>query len=166
MIGYVVDRRRSLAIGAILVTAVLQVALASAGEPVTAENAWIPWAPPAIKVHAGYMTVVNRSDVDQVIVGAHSPAYERVELHQSTVKDGLSQMRAVDEVVVPAHGRVAFEPAGLHLMLIGAKRASVVDGPVPIVLRLRGVEQVAVTAVIRRRDGGPSSGHHHHGASH
>jgi len=159
--------RRSLAIGGAFVGAVLCAALASAGEPVlTAEDAWVPWAPPAVKVHAAYMTVVNRSGVDQVIVGADSPDYERIELHQSSVKDGLSQMRAVEEVTVPPYGRVAFEPAGLHLMLIGAKRTSVVDGHIPIVLRLRGGEQVTVAAVIRRRDGGSqSSGHHHHGAA-
>jgi len=101
-----------------------------------------------------------------VIVGADSPDYERIELHQSSVKDGLSRMRAVEEVTVPPYGRVAFEPAGLHLMLIGAKRTAVVDGRVPIVLRLRGGEQVAVAAIIRRREGGSqSSGHHHHGGS-
>ena len=41
---------------------------APAAERLTAENAWVPWAPPAIKVHAAYLTIVNRSDIDQLVV--------------------------------------------------------------------------------------------------
>jgi copper(I)-binding protein len=66
--------RRLAVIGNALVGAALvTVVLASAGESLQAENAWVPWAPPGPRVHAAYMTIVNRGATDQVIVGVESP---------------------------------------------------------------------------------------------
>jgi periplasmic copper chaperone A len=136
---------------------------APAAERLFAENAWVPWAPPAIKVHAAYMTVANRSDDDQVIVGADSPDYERVELHASSVRNGLSEMRAVDRIAVPARKQVAFAPGGMHIMLINPKRTYAVDDRVSVVLRLQGGEKIETAAVVRRRERAQEPAHHHHG---
>jgi len=141
--------------------------VAPAAERLVAENAWVPWAPPAVKVHAAYMTVANRSDDDQVIVGADSPDYERVELHVSSVSNGLSEMRAIDRISVPAGKQVAFAPGGTHIMLINPKRTYAVDDQVRIVLRLQGGEKVETSAVVRRRERSQEPArepaHHHHG---
>ncbi len=163
MIGGWLDLRRLAVIGSALVGAALvTVVLASAGESLKAENAWVPWAPPALKVHVAYMTIVNRGATDQVIVSVESTDYERIELHRSVIKDGVSTMQAIDEVRVPANGRVEFAPTGLHLMLIGPRRPQAVDGHVQIVLRLSGGEQVDVSAVVRRRDDAGHGAHSHH----
>jgi copper(I)-binding protein len=163
MIGGWLDLRRLAVIGSALVGAALvTVVLASAGESLKAENAWVPWAPPVLKVHVAYMTIVNRGATDQVIVSVESTDYERIELHRSVIKDGVSTMQAIDEVRVPANGRVEFAPTGLHLMLIGPRRPQAVDGHVQIVLRLSGGEQVDVSAVVRRRDDAGHGAHSHH----
>jgi periplasmic copper chaperone A len=156
-------RRRFLVIGAVG-AAFYAAAQLSAAERVSAENAWVPWAPPTVEVHAAYMTIVNRSNQDQSVVGAESPDYQRVELHSSSVKNGVSEMRDVDQVAIAANQRVALEPGGLHLMLIGPKRPHAVDERVRIVLRLQSGELVEVSAVVRRRDTGSHAGHDHHGA--
>jgi copper(I)-binding protein len=75
----------------------------------------------------------------------------------------MSAMRGVDRVTIPANGRVAFAPAGLHVMLIGPARTLAVNDRIRVVLRLRGGGEVAVSAVIRRRDGGDRAHHGHHG---
>jgi periplasmic copper chaperone A len=163
MIGGWPEPRRLAVIGSALVGAALVTAvLASAGESLKAENAWVPWAPPGLTVQVAYMTIVNRGATDQVIVSAESTDYERIELHRSVIKDGVSTMQAIDEVRVPANGRVEFEPTGLHLMLIGPRRPQAVDGHVQIVLRLSGGEEVAVSAVVRRRDDAGHGAHSHH----
>jgi periplasmic copper chaperone A len=136
--------------------------IAPAADRLAAENAWIPWAPPAIKVHAAYLTVVNRSNVDQVIIGAESPDYERVELHGSSIRDGVNEMRSLDRIPVPAHERVTFAPGGLHVMLINPKRAYGVDERIHLVLRLGSGDQVEASAVIRRRERGNDRPHRHH----
>jgi len=163
MIGGWLELRRLAVIGSALVgAALITVVLASAGESLQAENAWVAWAPPALKVHVAYMTVVNRGAIDQVIVSAESTDYERIELHRSVIKDGVSTMQAIDEVRVPANGRIEFAPTGLHLMLIGPRRPQAVDGHVQIVLRLSGGERVEVSAVVRRRDNAGHGAHSHH----
>jgi copper(I)-binding protein len=136
---------------------------APAAERLTAENAWVPWAPPAIKVHAAYLTVVNRSDGDQLVVGAESPDYERVELHSSSIKDGRSEMRPLDRIAVPANTRIAFEPGGMHLMLINPKRAYAINDRIRFVLQMQGGERLEASAVVRRREQGREPEPHHHG---
>ena len=163
MIGAWLELRRLPVIGnAIVGAAFVTVVLASAGESLKAENAWVPWAPPGLKVHVAYMTIVNRGATDQVIVSAESTDYERIELHRSVIKNGVSTMQSIDEVRVPANGRVEFAPTGLHLMLIGPRRPQAVDGHVQIVLRLSGGEEVDVSAVVRRRDDAGHGAHTHH----
>src|SRR5258705_4072179 len=77
-----------------------------AGASLDAEGAWIPLAPAGLKVHVAYMTIVNHAPTDKHILGADSPDYERVELHRSTIKDGVTSMEAVEEVRVQPHRRV------------------------------------------------------------
>ena len=163
MIGRWLELGRLAVIGSAVVGAALMtVVLASAGESLQAENAWVPWAPPGLKVHVAYMTIVNRGATDQIIVSAESTDYERIELHRSVIKDGVSTMEAIGEVKVPANGRVEFAPTGLHLMLIGPRRPQALDGRVQIVLRLSGGEEVDVSAVVRRRDDAGHDAHSHH----
>jgi len=153
---------RSCAAGALIAAALC---VSASAETVVAENAWVPLAPATAKVHAGYMTLVNRGASEVAIVGATSPDYERIELHRSAVKDGMSIMETVGEVAIPANGRVAFEPTAMHFMLIGPKRAYAADENVRIVLRLRGGEDVGVSAVVKRR-GAARADHSHHGHGH
>ena len=163
MIGHWLELRRLAVIGSAVVGAVLMTVVpASAGESLQAENAWVPWAPPGLKVHVAYMTIVNRGAIDQIIVSAESTDYERIELHRSVIKDGVSTMEAIGEVKVPANGRIEFAPTGLHLMLIGPRRPPTLDGHVQIVLRLNSGEEVDVSAVIRRRDDAGHGAHSHH----
>ena len=97
-------------------------------------------------------------------VSAESPDYQRVELHSSSVKNGVNEMRGLERVAVPANNRVTFEPGGLHLMLIGPKRPRAVGDRVRIVLRLQNGEPVEVSAIVRRRNAESPVGHDHHGA--
>jgi copper(I)-binding protein len=150
---------RSAVIGGALLALGAGTTLADAS--LSADDAWIPLAPPALKVHVAYMTVVNRGTTDRIIVGADSSDYERVELHRSVLKDGVSSMQAVESVTVPANGSVAFAPTGLHLMLIGPKRPQIIDGRVTIALRLKDGEAVTISAPVRRRDAA-DTGHSHH----
>jgi copper(I)-binding protein len=163
MIGAWLGLRHLAVIGSALVgVALVPVAPASAGESLKIENAWVPWAPPGLKVHVAYMTIVNRGATDRVVVGAESTDYERIELHRSVIKDGVSTMQAIDEVRVPANGRVEFAPTDLHLMLIGPRRPQAAEGHAQIVLHLSDGEKIDVSAVVRRRDDAGHGAHSHH----
>ncbi len=46
-----------------------------------------------------------------------------MEIHQTTLENGISRMRRVEELVVPARGSVALERGGKHLMLMSPRAA-------------------------------------------
>ena len=67
---------------------------------------------------AGYARIDNTCSGPVEIVSASSPAFADVSLHETRIEDGISRMRALAMLPVPAHGSVAFAPGGLHLMLM------------------------------------------------
>ena len=83
-------------------------------------------------MRAGFARIENDGPAPLAIVGASSPAYGDVTVHESTVVDGISRMRAVPELVVPANGATDLAPGGLHLML-GDPRAPLVAGETVVV---------------------------------
>ncbi|MDQ3289224.1 MAG: copper chaperone PCu(A)C [Pseudomonadota bacterium] len=70
---------------------------------------------------AGFARIENPCGMPLEIVGASSPAFSDVSLHETRIDEGISRMRAVEELHVPANGFVQLEPGGLHLMMMGAK---------------------------------------------
>lgn len=89
----------------------------AAGE-ITIDGAWIPAAPPGSRMLAGYLDLHNGRETPLVITGAASEAFGRVEIHRSTVVDGVAKMRRQERVEVGPGQTVSFEPGGLHLMLM------------------------------------------------
>lgn len=82
------------------------------------ESAWIRQPPTAMPMMAGFAEIRNPCGATVSIVGAGSPAFGAVELHETRRVDGVSRMRHVESLPVPANGKVALAPGGLHLMLM------------------------------------------------
>jgi copper(I)-binding protein/cytochrome oxidase Cu insertion factor (SCO1/SenC/PrrC family) len=97
------------------------------GDVVAVMNAWIREAHPAAMMNGGYLTLVNVADSDATLIGIESDAFDKVEVHEMAVVDGLRKMRQLGELVVPAQGQVKMQPGGMHLMLIGP-REPLTDG--------------------------------------
>ena len=79
-------------------------------------DAWIRHIPGDHPM-AGYFVLKNNGDEIRNLVGAASPAFGEVQLHRTVTVNGVVSMSAVDSVGIPAHGRVAFQPGGYHLMM-------------------------------------------------
>jgi copper(I)-binding protein len=56
------------------------------------------------------------------LLSAGSDIAEAVELHQTTMTDGVMQMTPQEYVEIPAGEQVIFKPGDLHVMLIGLHR--------------------------------------------
>ena len=82
------------------------------------EDAWVRTAPPGTAVQAGYLSLHNPAQHAVTVVGARSDAFGRVEIHESSDRHGVRAMRRIERLDVPAGGRAALEPGGLHLMLM------------------------------------------------
>ena len=84
-------------------------------------DAWVPEAPPVVKVMAGYLKIKNMTAKAIDISKVTSPDFEKVEMHLTVEKDGMSRMLQQDVISVAANDELLFQRGGLHLMLINAK---------------------------------------------
>lgn len=117
-------------------------ALASEASQVEVTHAWIRVLPGTLPA-AGYATLNNKGDEAAAMVGASSPDYTQVMLHQSTVEGGMARMHMIKSLNVPAHGSVQLAPGGYHLMLMKAKQTVTPGQTVKVTLRFAdGSEQV------------------------
>ncbi len=86
--------------------------------PLVAKNVIVTRPMPGMKMSAGYLSLTNNTDTPIRVTRVTSPQFGSVELHESTVEDGVARMRAIPELVVPAHGTATLERGGKHLMLM------------------------------------------------
>jgi periplasmic copper chaperone A len=125
--------------------------LASAGDDIRVEDAWVREAPPTARMLAAYMTISNDGDREQTLVGVESPQFNHVMLHKSEVIDGVARMLHQDSIAVPAHGSVRLEPGGLHLMMPAPKAPLKAGDRVEFVLEFAGGQRARIEAEVRKK---------------
>ena len=100
-------------------------------QTLTLQKAWIRPAPPHAPSMAAYFDFVNNSPSDITIVNSSSSHFAHTMLHDTIIENGIASMKHLDQVVVPAGGKVSLAPAAKHMMLMGAntqlKEGDVVD---------------------------------------
>jgi copper(I)-binding protein len=96
---------------------------------------WTRATPPKAPTGAGYLTITNSSNEPDALIAVSTPAAEKGELHIMQVKDGIMTMHPVEGgIKIPAGGKVALAPGGLHLMFINLKQAFEEGGKLPVTL--------------------------------
>ena len=132
----------------VLLWACAGVAAAAPSGCLEVQQAWARYIP-SNAMAAGYAVLANTCGQPVTVVGARSAAFGQVMLHESRVgDDGVSRMRHVDELLIPAHGRVELAPGGLHLMLMDARQPVMGGTLLPLVLQLKeGAEVEAEMAI-------------------
>jgi len=108
---------------AVLLSLLLLPAASRAAGLVEFVDGVIPEAPPNAAVMAGYGRIRNATDGPVRIYAAASPDFERVEFHRTTMEDGVMRMQKLGGFAVPVGGWLEFQRGGMHLMLIGPRRA-------------------------------------------
>jgi copper(I)-binding protein len=136
---------------------VLVTLAAHAGDAPTVTDAWARATPPGIEVGAAYL-VITGGDLADRLVGASTPRAAMVHLHDVIESEGVAKMRAIEEVPVPAGGRVELAPKGLHLMLMGLDAPLVVGETFPLTLQFADSAAQTVTVTVRAATG--ESGNH------
>ena len=105
-------------------------------------DGWIRLMPGGMPMQAGFGRIDNHCPAPVAIVSASSPAYGSVELHESTLVDGINRMRAVPELRIAADGAAVLQPGGLHLMLMRPKATLQPGERVGIVFKLADGREV------------------------
>jgi len=139
-------------------------AWASPRHGIEAHDSWVREAPPTAKVLAAYLQLHNHGDKMRTLVSVESPAFKHIELHRSEEKDGMATMTRVTKVMIPAHGKLNFEPGSLHIMLIDPLAPLKAGNKVDLTLHFADGSSLTVSADVRR--GGTGGMSHQHGASH
>lgn len=100
---------------------------------------------------AAYGTLVNLSDVDDVLVAASTPSAEVVELHEMTMGTGdVMQMRPVEGgIAVAANNFAQLKPGGLHIMLINLVEPLLAGEMIELTLTFENAGDLVVTLPIK-----------------
>jgi periplasmic copper chaperone A len=108
------------------------------------------WSRPAAQgtTGAGFMTLTNPGGPADALVAVQSPLATGVMIHQSTMSGGVSSMKMVDRVPVPAGGSVAFAPGGYHLMFMDLTKALKVGDTLPATLLFASGAKVKASFVV------------------
>ncbi|NGZ27607.1 MAG: copper chaperone PCu(A)C, partial [Magnetococcales bacterium] len=100
------------------------------------------------------------------LVGVTSPLFAKVEMHQTVTKDGMAMMEPVQHMEVPAGGKIALAPGGMHIMLFTPSKALKSGDKVPLVLQFAGSSPQNVEATVRAGGAAPAADHNHHQMPH
>ncbi len=111
-------------------------------------NAWIRHVPGNHPM-AGYFVLENDGSGDRSLVGASSPAFDDVRLHRTSEENGIASMAPVESVAIPAHGRVAFQPGGYHLMMMHPRHELQPGDSVAVTLHLGNGEDLKTSFAIK-----------------
>lgn len=125
-----------------------------------------PWSRPLPAVStngAAYVTLMNMGDAPDKLVSASTPAAERAELHTHIMEGGLMKMRHVESIEIPAGGRIALEPGGLHIMLFGLSEPLTEGRSYPLTLGFERAGEVEVEVMVMEPADGGSQTQHEHG---
>jgi len=105
-------------IAAISLTALLLAACGAPEPPLVVSELEVTRPMPGRHMSAGFFVVTNNTDEVIRITAVESPQFANVEIHETTVTDGISRMREIGALEVPANGSMVLERGGKHLMLM------------------------------------------------
>ncbi|MEU4653575.1 copper chaperone PCu(A)C [Streptomyces sp. NPDC023723] len=147
--------RRPARCAAAVLTGALALAGCGAGDSaadLSVSAAYMP-QPVSDSMAAGFLTVTNNGDTEDELTSVTSDAGE-VTVHETV--DGA--MRQVDRLPVPAHGRLAFQSGGDHLMFEKLKRQPKQGQTIAVELHFADSDPVTVEMPVKPATYRPTAG--------
>jgi copper(I)-binding protein len=117
----------------------------------------MPMKGPAGGTGAVYFMLTNSGNADDTLVEvidiqieAPGDFSEMVELHETTMTDGVMKMQKLDAgIPVPAGESVELKPGGFHVMIMNIKRSLVPGDEVTLRLKFASGDEQTVVAEVR-----------------
>lgn len=85
------------------------------------DDAWIRLMPPNVTMTAAYASI--SSDTADQLVSVSSEIAGKAEIHETSMENGMMNMRPVESVDLGAGSVVELKPQGKHIMLIDLTRS-------------------------------------------
>ena len=123
-----------------------------------------PWSralPPVATTGVAYLTIANKGNADDVLLGASTPVADRVEIHTHQKEGDLMRMRQLNELVIPAGGEQTLAPGGHHLMLMGLKKVPAEGERFPLTLHFKQAGDLEVEVAVDAKPA-EAKGHSQH----
>lgn len=137
-------------------------------EPVSVGNLVIsqPWTRATAggaKVGGGYLTIENKGEVADKLVGGSTNAAGKLEVHEMSTSNGVMKMHQVEGGLAIEPGKtVKLEPGGYHLMLVDLNHPFKQGEKVPVTLEFENAGKVVVSLDVQgigaRAPGAPAGG--------
>jgi len=126
-------------------------AFSAAAEGLKVTDPWVRAAPPVAPTLAAFMMLENHSSSDISVVAVRSSLEaDGVEMHRTTMADGMMNMVQQDSIPVAAHSSTHLKPGSWHIMLIGPKKVPAMGELVHLTLVLNDGSEQMVTATVRK----------------
>ena len=102
------------------------------GPPVVVSDVRILAPMPGTNMGVAYMSISNQGRETITVDSVSSPQFDTVEMHETTIIDGVSRMRRLDQVQIRSGETAIFESGGKHLMLFDATPDTVPGSPITL----------------------------------
>jgi len=86
--------------------------------PLVAKELVVTRPMPGNGMSAAYLSLTNNTEQKISITRVTSAQFGSVQLHESTLENGVARMRAMPELEIPAGATVTLQRGGKHLMLM------------------------------------------------
>lgn len=116
---------------------------AEAGGPwvlgnIVVEQAWARRVPGGARTGVVYLTVHNKSGVEDLLLAVDSSAAKTTAVHATVVDNGVASMSPLPGgLLLPSHGEVVMRPGGIHIMLTGLPDSLTAGGNLPVKMVFR-----------------------------
>lgn len=120
----------------------------TAGGLIGVEHVWARATPKGAPNAVVYLTIINRGEVSDSLIGVSSPAADNVQIHQASNENGVSKMRALDALDVLPGTSVKLQPSGIHLMLLQVKQQLKEGETFPLTLNFEKAGAIEVTVKV------------------
>ncbi len=119
------------------------------GPQVSVEEAWSRPVPAAGGNGAVFMRLVNGGNEADQLVGGEALVAGAVEVHKTTMEEGVMKMEHIPGLEIPAKREVSLEPGGYHVMLIGVNQALQPGDTLPITLNFEKSGEMQLEVQVR-----------------
>ena len=120
----------------------------NAAESITVDRAWIRATAPGQTVSGAFMTLENKSATAYALSGVSFSGADVVEIHETSMADGVMRMRQVDQIDIPANGSAELKPGSYHVMLIGLDKELQAGTTESLTLTFSDDSQITIEALV------------------
>ena len=100
---------------------------------------------------AAYMDISNDGDADLTLIGASGDIAGAVEVHESSMEDGMMQMEEIPELVIEAGETVSLEPGGYHIMMMNLEQDLEVGDTFQITLEFEDHDDIELDVTVEEQ---------------